>query len=171
MRLTRGERRRSWLSLRRGLGGKRPSAEWRRRWGAGGGRKRGTAADEARSEAFVRNHPPRRRVSIIRRLCPPAASLSVKRLMLRLCVESPITSQGFSVRESRVCACVCVCSRFSRSDQTGSQGKQPTTPLFPSAALRRSGIKQSEVVSRGRSTDISLIKARCFTTASTRRPL
>lgn len=26
--------------------------------------------------------------------------------MLRLCVESPITSQGFSVRESRVCACV-----------------------------------------------------------------
>lgn len=139
-----------------------------------GGERRG---GEARSEAFVRNHPPRRRVSIVRRLCPPAASLSVKRLYVApVCRESDHIA---GVQRARVaCVCVCACSRFSRSGpppsavyQTGSQGKQPTIPLFPSAALRRSGIKQSEVASRGRSTDISLIKARCFTTASTRRPL
>lgn len=79
------ERRRSRLSLRPGLGGKKANGNMVNRdrgFGGGGGKGGATwgkAADKTRSGAFIRNHPPRRRVSIIHRLCPPAASMSVKR--------------------------------------------------------------------------------------------
>lgn len=47
MRLTRGERRRSWLSLRRGLGGKRRKGEALNRDGGGGrGGGRGGGAEQ-----------------------------------------------------------------------------------------------------------------------------
>lgn len=112
MRLTRGERRRSWLSLRRGLGGKRPSAEWRRRWGAGGGEEGGNGGRRG-SERSVRQ-----KSSASAPCLNYTSSLSASRLPVSeetyvapVCRESDHIA---GVQRARVaCVCVCACAVVS----------------------------------------------------------